>query len=69
MGPGTRGGLPSVDLSNQNDDELDLYGNIVIGWLVIGFKANCSPVEPGPVGGMPSVGDFLSDYPYLRQTS
>ena len=27
--------------------------------LVVGFKANCSLVGPGPIDGMPSVGIFL----------
>ena len=36
--------------------------------LVVGFKANCSLVGPGPIGGMPSVGVFLRDpRPHLRE--
>ena len=32
-----------------------------MGWLVVGFKAKCPLVGPGPIGGMPSVGVFLRD--------
>ena len=35
---------------------------------VIGFKANCPLMEPGPIGGVPSVGVFLRPpSPYLRE--
>ena len=37
-------------------------------WLVVGFKANCSLVGPGPIDGMPLLGYFLRDLsPYLRE--
>ena len=38
-----------------------------LGW-VVGFKANCLLVEPGPIGGVSSVVGFLRDpSPYLRE--
>ena len=39
------------------------------GWLVgCRLKANCLLMEPGRIGGMPSVGDFLWDpNPYLHK--
>ena len=30
--------------------------------LVVGFKANCLLVGPGPIGGMPSVGVFQRSF-------
>ena len=39
---------------------------VKVDWLVVGFKANCPLVVPGPIGEMPSVGIFLRDFsPYL----
>ena len=36
----------------------------LFGWL----KANCPLMEPGPIGGVPSVGVFLRNpSPYLRE--
>ena len=38
-----------------------------LGW-VVGFKANCPLVGPGPIGGVPPVGVLLRDSsPYLHE--
>ena len=45
---------------------MDQELNIVV--VVVGVKANCPLVGPGPIGGMPSVGGLLRDpSPYLRE--
>ena len=41
---------------------------MVVGWLVVGLKANCPLVDPGLIGGVLSLGVFLRDpSPYLRE--
>ena len=53
----------SSELSTGNKKYLLIHKVVVIG-----FKANCPLVGPGPIGGMPSVGVFLRDRsPYLSE--
>ena len=40
---------------------LKRYQFWLVGWLIVGFKANCPLVGPGPIGRMPSVWVFLRD--------
>ena len=49
-----KGEQGTVALWDTNPQSL----NMILGWLLVGFKANCPLVRPGPIGGMPSEGSL-----------
>ena len=48
--------------------KISFFRFLYVGVVVVGSKGNWPLMKPGPIGGMPSVGDFLRDpSPYLSE--